>query len=315
MSTRHINMTIVKRLINSYKSGGIREIIRKIFYHFVYRINNLKTKIIVENSKLEYGIYTKNDRKEKIIISLTSFPERFETIDKCLKSLLLQKIKPNRIIVYLGKDTDYSQITNKMHELEKYGIEYRIDSSLDLRAHKKYFYAMQEFYNDIIVTADDDLYYPTNWLESLLESYKKYPNCVSARRVHRIKIENNKIISYNNWEDQCRKIREPSKLLLATGGSGALYPPHILSKETFNVNNIMKLCYEADDVWLKCMEILNDINVVWVPNFEVDQIGVEKKQKNALSQQNVDKCQNDIFLEKMMKYYSISCEDFYNKKG
>lgn len=304
-------MNILKRIINAYKSGGVKEIIRKTAFHYVYRFNNRITKMKVDNATLEYGLYESDERQRKIIISLTSFPSRFKGIHICLKSLLLQSIKPDKIIVYLGCDSSEEMLTNEMKELMKYGIEYRFDYELNLLAHKKYFYAMQEYPNDIIVTADDDLYYPNNWLESLIKSYQKYPDAISARRVHLMKIEKGIICNYNSWEDQCRRKREPSFDLFGTGGSGKLYPPGCLKKCTFDVDAIIKLSLTADDVWLKCMEVLSGVKVVWVKSNEVDQISVENKQEIALSNKNVDLCQNDILLKNVMNAYGIESQDFF----
>lgn len=85
----------------------------------------------------------------------------------CLKSLVSQAEKPDKIIVYLGNDTTENMITDEMHNFEKFGIEFRIDYEKNLMPHKKYYYAMQ---------ADDDIVYPRDWLRSLYQSYLKYPS-------------------------------------------------------------------------------------------------------------------------------------------
>lgn len=304
-------MDILGRLKNAYASGGLKEIARKAFFHYVYRINNYKTRFIVNHSCLEYGLNKTQQRSEKIVISLTSFTPRFEKIHLCLKSLLLQSVKPDRIIVYLGSDSSKDAFTKEMIELEKYGIEYRLDENKNIRSHMKYIFAMQEFPNDLIVTADDDIYYPSNWLKSLLDSHKRYPKAICARRVHRMKKNDSELASYNSWEDQCRSILEPCNELLATGVGGVLYPPHCLDARAFDESKIRELSFEADDIWLKCMEILNKTPVVWTKNWEVDLLPVEKIQKAALSNQNVDFCKNDVFLNNVMNHYSISINAFF----
>jgi len=304
-------MNVFGRLKNAYDSGGIEEISRKFFYHCIYRINNYKTKFLVDHKKIEYGLNTKEIRDKKVIVSLTSFPPRFDRIHICLKSILLQSVKPDKIIVYFASDTPRSSLTNEMLQLENFGVEFRFDKFLNLRSHSKYFYAMKDFPEDIIVTADDDLYYPSNWLSSLLESYKKYPQAISARRVHRMKRDNNGLLRYNLWKDQCRSVVNPCNDLLATGCGGVLYPPHSLKSYAFDVDKIKKLCLAADDIWLKCMEVLSEISVVWVKNWEVDLLGIESRQKEALSCQNVDRQHNDICLKNVMDCYNISVESFF----
>ena len=304
-------MNIWDRIKNAYASGGFEEIVRKSFFHYIYIFNSRITKASVNCRKLQFGLNQSDKRKEKIVVSLTSFPLRFNKIHICLKSLLLQKVKPDRIIVYLGSDSSRDQFTKEMLDLEQYGVEYRIDSERNLKAHKKYFYAMQEFPNDIIVTADDDLYYPSNWLSSLLKSYRKYPNAISARRVHLMRQEDGSLLPYNMWKDQCRSVLEPSFSLLATGGSGKLYPPHCLKECAFDETRFKELCFDADDVWLKCMEVVNGIPVVWAKNWEVDQLGVGSNEKGALSKQNVDCSHNDVCLKNVVNFYNIPTSRFF----
>ena len=136
-------MNFLGRLKNAYDGGGLREIVRKSFCHMVYRINNYKTKFLVDRAKFDYGLNTTEERETKIIVSLTSFPLRFNKIHICLKSLLRQKVKPDKIIVYLGSDSSRDQFTKEMLALEQYGVEYHIDSERNLKAQKKYFYALQ----------------------------------------------------------------------------------------------------------------------------------------------------------------------------
>ena len=304
-------MNIWERLKNAHASGGFKEIVRKSFFHYIYIFNSRITKASVNRKKIQFGLNQSDKRMEKVVVSLTSFPPRFANIHLTLKSLLLQSEKPDRIIVYLGSDSSRELFTNEMLDLEQYGIEYRIDSERNLKSHKKYFYAMQEFPNDVVVTADDDVYYPSNWLSSLIQSYKKFPNAVSARRVHLMKKNRNDLAFYNYWEDQCRRLKTPCFSLIATGCSGILYPPHCLKPIAFDETIFRKICFDADDIWLKCMEVLNDVPVVWVYNWEVDPQDVAVSTKGALSSLNVDCRKNDAYLHNVMDYFKIPVEKFF----
>lgn len=304
-------MNIWDRLKNAYASGGFKEIVRKSFFHYIYRFNSRITKASVNRKKLQFGLNQSDKRMEKVVVSLTSFPPRFANIHLTLKSLLLQTEKPDKIIVYLGSDSSREQFTKEMLVLEQYGVEYHIDSKRNLKSHKKYFYAMQEFPNDVVVTADDDVYYPSNWLSSLLKSYRKFPKAVSARRVHLMKKNGKELAFYNYWEDQCRRVKLPSFSLIATGCSGILYPPHCLKSEAFDEKIFMELCFEADDIWLKCMEVLNEIPVVWAKNWEVDPIDAADSTNGTLSSLNVDYRKNDAYLHNVMDYFKIPVEKFF----
>ena len=76
-------------------------------------------------------------RQQKIIVSLTSYPERFRYLHLTVKSLLLQTVKPDKIILYLGDDARDAPLPEALVRLKKKGlsIEYRTGN---LRSHKKY---------------------------------------------------------------------------------------------------------------------------------------------------------------------------------
>lgn len=302
-------MNIVKRIKNAMSYGGIAEVIRKICFVLIYNCTAFFTVQNVKRKKTENGL-NKKERDPLIVVSLTSFPPRFPYIGLCLKSLVLQKMKPDKIIVYLGSDTKREQLTDEMLAFQKYGVEFRFDEKHNLMPHKKYFYAMQEFTDAIIVTADDDVVYPTNWLEELYTSYKKYPDAISARRVHYIQIKDDKLLPYDQWKDQCRNHLEPSMRLIATGNAGVLYPPHCFDKEVFNKDAIKELCIRTDDLWLKCMEVRNKRPVVWVKNWKVKPATIDGENNSKLQDENIFTGNNDTILNKLMLRYSLSAKDF-----
>lgn len=257
----------------------------------------------IEHSSYRFGINTEKNRKEKIIVSLKTYNKRYETIGSTLKSLLLQTVKPDHIIVWLDEDTIENKITEEMRSFEQYGIEYK-HRNLGLKPHGKYFYAMQEFPNDIIITVDDDIIYPPKLIESLMKTHEKYPQSVCARRVHLITFNSNgKLQKYSDWKYEYRRILTPSYLLCATGGAGALYPPHALPEEAFIIDNIKKYCLTADDLWLKVMELKNEVTVIWVKNHLILPPLVKGAQKNALSIKNVTQYENDLFIQKLEEIY------------
>ena len=73
-------MRVLARLKNAYETDGIKEIVRKLIFHSIYRINNKKTAGKVENREFEIGV-TNRENSPRIIVSLTSFPRtRLNTI-------------------------------------------------------------------------------------------------------------------------------------------------------------------------------------------------------------------------------------------
>lgn len=291
-------------LIEEYKNNGFKGVIKRLFYYIPNHYVIWKTK----KAELKYGLNTEENREKKIIVSLTSYPPRFQNIYMCLKSLLLQTVKPDKIIVWFGCDTGENDLTDGMKKLQQYGIEFRYDHQNNLKPHKKYFYAMKEYPNDIVITVDDDAVYPSDTVASLMNSYHRHPNAVSARRVHKITFApDGNVKPYSSWIKEYRKDRKENMDLIAVGVGGVLYPPHCLDKRAFEKNEIEKLCLGADDIWLKCMEILNGTKVVWVPCFfaHPPALGIT----TSLWQGNVAGEQNDRYLSNVVQKYKVSWKE------
>lgn len=280
---------------------------------FAYRIYRkvcyLLRRIYVLAAKQRYALNDR-EREERIIVSLASYPARFEQIHIALKSIMLQSMKPDRIIVWLGEDVERIRLTHKMIELEQYGVEYRYVR--DLRAHKKYFYVMQEFPEDLIITIDDDVIYPKDVIETLVNTHRRYPGCVCASRVHKImKKADGTIAPYQDWIGEYCGCDTPSHELIAIGVGGILYPPHCLYEKVFDADLILKLCLNADDIWLKFMELLKGTRVVWAP-CRIPMPGlIEKEQKTSLNAENVGRNMNDVYFANMAHYFSVQVDDFF----
>ncbi|MGY4695063.1 glycosyltransferase [Ligilactobacillus salivarius] len=271
---------------------------------YIYGIRKrLKIPYVKFMSIKKIGIETNSKRNKKIIVSLTSYHKRFSTLDSCVKTLLLQTMKPNKIILYIVED-DKKYLPEKVLKLQKYGLEIRYVKD-DLRPHKKYYYAMKEFPNDIVITTDDDCLYSKYLVEELYKTYKKFPHAITAGRARNIRVKNGEFLSYNTW-DLTEKSFKPSLSLLATGVGGVLYPPHLLKlSELLNVNEINKYI-SVDDLWLKAVELVGRVPVVLCDS-KVDRVRIELPgaAENGLTKVNVELNQNDMYWSLLNREYNL----------
>ena len=269
------------------------------------RLNDVSaffTKAYVENTKLSIGVNKSEERNPKIIASLTSYPARFDILSVTIKSILLQSMKADKVILWLGSDSKNAELPGNIVELKKYGLEIRLVDD-NIMPHKKYFYAMQEFPNDIIITFDDDVVYSPFTISSLIKTHFAFPECVCARRVHRIIFEDDVMIPYNKWEFNCTSLKKPSYMLFATGIGGVLYPPNSLYKCALDIERVKNECLRADDVWLKVMEMLAETKVTWTRCLLIVPPDVKQNQSIGLAQGNVNRNQNDIYMMELEEKY------------
>lgn len=165
---------------------------------------------------------------------------------------------------------------------------------------------MRMFPDKVVVTVDDDVIYDKYTFYNLFHTHKKYPNAVCATRVSCMMFDScGAIMPYNSWVSEYEQLRCPAKRLLAVGVGGVLYPPHIFTEETFNKELIIRLALTADDLWLKIMQLKNNISVVWTGQLPQHPTPIPGTRDVGLWH-NVNKYKNDEYIERLVKYFNLN---------
>lgn len=234
----------------------------------------------------EYGLTTEK-RNVKLIVSLTSFPQRISSIHKTINTILDQTVKPDEIILWLAE----KQFPNKEMDLPKELLKLRnlgltIDWCEDLRSYKKLIPTLRKYPNDIIVTADDDVYYQNDWLESLYYAYLREPNNIHTRRLCKLSFDGNNFnLTPINNPDFSKNI--PTCFWnQQVGCGGVLYPPKSLYKDIYNIDLFKTLVPTHDDVYFWAMATLNGTKVALVKDYDTNVECVENTQQFGLCKQN-----------------------------
>ena len=147
-----------------------------IGWSYVYKACKLFLNIfypIIHKSRKKIGINSESE----IIVSLSSFPKRINNVWITIETIMEQTKQPKKIILWLAEDlfpNKEADLPKNLLKLKKYGLE--IQFCEDLWPHKKYFFSMKKYPDDIIVTVDDDVLYPDNMLEQLWKIHQKYPH-------------------------------------------------------------------------------------------------------------------------------------------
>lgn len=243
---------------------------------------------------------------EKIIVSMTSFPARINDIWICIESLIRQSFKPDVIELYLSlKQFPGRKIPSELEFLQNKGLSIVFVDD-DIRSYKKYYYAMLAHPNDCVITVDDDVYYPEDTLQNLIDLHKLYPHCVCANRVHKIVYDKKGVIKpYRKWVHNYKGDRTPQDRLFVTGVGGVLYPPNSLDKEVLNIEKAREICPMADDVWLNFSAYKKGTRIVGSGKYNKDFIAVGATQKEKLVSKNVFEGGNDKQIQAVMEYLKI----------
>ena len=249
-------------------------------------------------------------RTPELIVSLTSIPERMATLHLCLDSLLCQSVKPDRIILWLSECRESGRpvlapgnLPGPVTRLLARGLDIRWCP--DIGCYRKIIPARRAYPHAILVTADDDVFYPRDWLAQLYAAYQQDPRHVYCHRAHRIRFDElGRPLPYQQWDFEAPGFAGPSLDLFPTGVGGVLYAPEHLHADLLREEVFRRLCPTADDIWLNAMRRLNHVQVKKVAEHSLSGNKIHIKNNRSLATHNVAGKQNDAQLASVNEAYA-----------
>ena len=161
---------------------------------------------------------------------------------------------------------------------------------------------MQEFPEELIVLADDDMFYPYDMVEQLLNLHKKYPEDICTTTAQVITEGNPSLPS--QWRNpKLGEVWEHSDQIQVFSGSGSLFPPGVLLADAFDKERIKALCPYADDLWLTFMAFQNNRKISTLRKWRAFPIEIYGTAKDSLYYSNAEGGQNDEQWKNLMEYY------------
>lgn len=250
----------MKQLLKTLKTAVVNAVnIRKIVDERIRKQLAISEMSRNARSLDEPGVSEELRDGQQIIVSLTTYSRRIHQVNIVVESLLEQTLKPNSIVLWLDK-TEFNGLEDlplNLLKLVNRGLS--IEFCDNLRSYKKLIPALEKYPQAIIITADDDILYPTDFVERLYKAYKKDPRKVHYYRGHRMLMADGSLLPYRNWELEASQMGV-SMMNFPTGVGGALYTSELLDDEVMNVDAFMKLAPTADDVWFKAMSLKKGIS-------------------------------------------------------
>jgi FkbM family methyltransferase len=238
----------------------------------------------------------------QLIVTLTSYKKRFETLHLTISCLLNQSVRADKVVLWIAY-AERDLLPPNVLRLESRGLQIRYCD--DLRSYKKLVPALQEYPDAFLVTADDDLHYPTDWLEKLVQLYDGDHKTVIAWRAHKIRLDKNRLpVPYQNWEWAYTNASEKSHLIFPTCGAGALYPPGAFHPDVTDASIFTKLCPDADDIWFYWMCRLNGMTFRVVGE-KMPLIHWPGTQEEVLWKANIFGGENDVKIKNMSSRYGF----------
>lgn len=236
----------------------------------------------------------------RLVVSLTSYKSRFDTLHLTLRCLLNQSVVPDKLVLWIA-EAEKDLLPQEVKDLQEYGLE--ISFCDDIRSYKKFVPTLKDHPDWFIATADDDIYYREDWLQRLVSAWDGSYETVVAHRAHKIILDKEGLpVDYAKWDWECRADQKPDGLIFPTTGAGALFPPGIFHPDVTLAEKFMKACPDADDVWLYWMFALKG-NRAKLSGYAMDLITWPNSQETTLWHGNIYQGGNNKKIRAMIEAY------------
>jgi hypothetical protein len=182
------------------------------------------------------------------IVSLTTYGKRSRAVYLAIESIGEGHVRPCRIILWLDDRAIFDNPPATIRRLVHRGLEVRLCENYG--PHKKYYPYLQslEKFESPLVTADDDVLYPRDWLKELVQASRQFSDVINCCRAHVMVVRDPGIAKYESWRPVGST--RPSFCHVATGVGGVVYPPKFLGILKNTGNAFVDCCPRADDLWL-----------------------------------------------------------------
>ena len=241
-----------------------------------------------------------------MVVSLTTYGPRIPTVFLTLESIGLSTVQPKSVVLWVAEDDYATAIQNAaLRRLARRGVEIRMCE--DYGPHKKYLpwvlETPDEGLQSGLVTADDDVLYPSRWLEgfsSTVPTLKDSVLCYRGCDVGGGRLMNDPYASWPLAGKNCTGLD-----LFPTGVSGVFYPPAVLRECKLQGTAFRSLCPQADDIWLYALRLRTKSGALivgqrgareWWP--------VPRAHRTGLFRTNVAGGGNDAALQRTLKLLS-----------
>ena len=199
--------------------------------------------------------------EEKIIVSMTSWPPRYQSAAIAMKSIVQQCDEGNlhdrvKFVLVLSEDECCSTYARKeacelMDKMDALGVDVIIDKG-NTRSHKKLIPTLERYPDNPILVVDDDMQQREGWLQAFIDDHKAHPSdIIYGHSSSVVEVIDGKIVEgiaqrgIHTKPGQRTYNEKP-----ANGAAGTLYPPHTFTDARFFDRILfMLICPNSDETW------------------------------------------------------------------
>ncbi len=280
----------------------------------LYRMLCKKARKDVEKINIKDLSLNKEPRETELVFTLTSFPDRIDTVQYTLRTLFNQSMKPDRVILWLAEEEFQGvELPQSIKDFQSIGLEVRYCENMF--GHKRYYKLLPEQKeNELIVMFDDDILFQKYTVERLYDKWEKYPDCIVCERGQVMTFTDNKVMNPGRWSSTSAiGVNDPSFRILASPGGACLLPYNALYKDATNTAIINEIALKTGDIWLMFMAVANDTKIIRSHKNHRTFIQYEDKQTVQLGHEAIYQGRYEKTFAELSKKYPHAYENMMSE--
>jgi hypothetical protein len=112
----------------------------------------------------------------KYVASMTTYPERFKFALDVIKNINTQSIKPKTLVINISQEDWKKAELDFIHQAKfLFSNHLIIKPCVNLKPANKIIPTAKDYGDNVIITFDDDIAYPRNRAEELINKHKEFP--------------------------------------------------------------------------------------------------------------------------------------------
>lgn len=182
------------------------------------------------------------------VVTMTTHRARVPSVYLALESIARGRVRPRRLLLWIDDPALLAAMPATWRRLQRRGVEILPTDGDGVHTKWHPYVRAVTRHAHPLVTADDDMLYPPDWLAGLVAAHRAHPDEVLCYRAHRIRVDGDAIVPYPTWGPS--RGGAASMANFGTSVSGQLLPPHLLDYMARAGTAFRDTCPRADDVWL-----------------------------------------------------------------
>lgn len=289
--------TIEECLTNKYRRGTPDQ----TYEHFLSKMS--LDNFFKVNGKTDFKLdVINNQRRQLVIVSMTTIPLRKKRLTDNLPFLLHQSYRYDKLIINI--DDNLSEEDYKWYdELSKQDPRIEINKSeAKWRSCNKLLPTLKKYPHDVIITLDDDIAYPKDTILELIKEHRKHPECIISHEINPIVVEDNKVTYLNAYDVKLMQV-EWGKYF----SNCALFPPYSFDEDLFDYDKMMKCTNGThDELWFWTQSTIHGVQCIglnYVRSFAPEMLEEYKEDEYCLTNFNNTKDKIEGYMNKINEMY------------